>query len=35
MKVLSIDVGRKNLAYCLFNIKDNLEYNIELWDVID
>ena len=35
MKVLSIDVGMKNLAYCLFNIKDNLEYNIELWDVID
>ena len=35
MKVLSIDVGMKNLAYCLFNIQDNLEYNIEKWDVID
>ena len=35
MKILSIDVGMKNLAYCLFNIHDNLEYNIENWDVID
>ena len=35
MKILSIDVGMKNLAYCLFNIQDNLEYNIEKWDVID
>ena len=35
MKILSIDVGMKNLAYCLFNIQDNLEYNIENWDVID
>ena len=29
MKILSIDVGMKNLAVCLFNIKDNLEYEIE------
>jgi len=35
MKILSIDVGMKNLAYCLFHIQDNLEYNIELWDVVD
>ena len=35
MKILSIDVGMKNLAYCLFNIHDDLEYNIEKWDVID
>ena len=35
MKILSIDVGMKNLAFCLFNIQDNLEYKIELWDVID
>ena len=35
MKILSIDVGMKNLAFCLFNIQDNLEYNIEKWDVID
>ena len=35
MKILSIDVGMKNLAFCLFNIQDNLKYNIEKWDVID
>ena len=35
MKILSIDVGMKNLAVCLFNIKDNLEYEIELWDVLN
>ena len=35
MKILSIDVGMKNLAICLFNIKDNLEYEIELWDVLN
>ena len=35
MKILSIDVGMKNLAMCLFNITDDLEYKIELWDVID
>tara|TARA_B100000925_G_scaffold143444_1_gene107439 strand:- start:228 stop:1049 length:822 start_codon:yes stop_codon:yes gene_type:complete len=35
MKILSIDVGMKNLAYCLFNIQDNLEYTVENWDVID
>ena len=30
MKILSIDVGMKNLAFCLFNIHDNLEYNIKM-----
>ena len=35
MKILSIDVGMKNLAICLFNIRDNLEYEIELWDVLN
>ena len=34
MKVLSIDVGMKNLAYCFFEIKDN-NYKIIDWDVID
>ena len=34
MKVLSIDVGMKNLAYCFFDIKDN-NYKIIDWDVID
>ena len=31
MKLLSIDVGIKNLAYCLFNINDTLE--IDKWDI--
>ena len=35
MKILSIDVGMKNLAVCLFNITDTLEYKIELWDVLN
>jgi len=33
-KILSIDVGMKNLAYCLFVIKDK-DYTILDWDVID
>jgi len=33
-KILSIDVGMKNLAYCLFSIKDN-DYKVIDWDVID
>ena len=35
MKVLSIDVGMKNLAYCLFNITDDLKYTIEKWEVLN
>jgi len=35
MKILSIDVGMKNLAVCLFNITDTLEYEIELWQVLN
>lgn len=34
MKILSIDVGMKNLAYCLLNI-NNKQMVIEKWDVID
>lgn len=34
MKILSIDVGMKNLAYCLFSISEN-NYTIIDWDVID
>ena len=34
MKILSIDVGIKNLAYCLFSVKNNT-YEIDCWDVID
>ena len=35
MKILSIDVGMKNLAICLFNIKNNKNYEIELWEIIN
>ena len=35
MNILSIDVGMKNLAFCLFTINDNLEYTINCWDVIN
>jgi len=34
MKILSIDVGMKCLAYCLFTTIDK-EYNIEKWGIID
>jgi len=34
MKILSIDVGMKCLAYCLFTTTDT-EYNIEKWGIID
>ena len=32
MKILSIDVGMKNLAYCLFHIQDNLDLKSLLYD---
>ena len=36
MKILSIDVGIKNLAYCLFYINtETNRYEIDSWDVID
>ena len=36
MKVLSIDVGIKNLAFCLFEKKaDNDFYKIKSWDIIN
>ena len=36
MKILSIDVGIKNLAYCLFYIDpEKNTYEIDSWDVID
>ena len=35
MKVLSIDVGIKNLALCLFNIENKKEYKIVKWNVIN
>ena len=36
MKILSIDVGIKNLAFCLFEKPDgDNEYKIEKWDVVN
>jgi len=35
MKILSIDIGIKHLAFCLFNIKSKQEYCIEKWDIIN
>ena len=35
MKLLSIDVGMKNLAFCLININENKSYCIEKWDVLN
>ena len=34
-KILSIDVGMKNLAFCLIDYKDHENYSIDKWDVID
>ena len=35
MKLLSIDVGLKNLALCLFDKNENNEFYINIWDVIN
>ena len=36
MKVLSIDVGIKNLAFCLFEKPDNSEhFSIKKWDIVN
>ena len=36
MKILSIDVGIKNLAFCLFeNLSDNEPFKIKKWDIIN
>ena len=34
MKILSIDIGIKNFAFCLFE-KNDTKFNIIVWDVID
>ena len=35
MKIISIDVGIKNLAYCLFYIHDESMIEIDSWDVVN
>ena len=35
MNVLSIDVGIKNLALCLFNIESKEDYKILDWNVVN
>jgi len=35
MKLLSIDVGIKNLAFCYLNITDKEKFEIIKWDVVD
>ena len=35
MRILSIDIGIKHLAFCLFNINTKENYKIEKWGVID
>ena len=35
MKILSIDVGIKNLAYCLFFLDDIHSFEIDSWDVVN
>ena len=36
MKILSIDVGIKNLAFCLFEkAQDSSHFNITKWDVVN
>jgi hypothetical protein len=35
MRIISIDVGIKNLAFCLFSLNEDKKYEIENWGVID
>ena len=35
MKLLSIDVGMKNLAFCLFDVTNSKNFIINKWDVVD
>lgn len=35
MNVLSIDVGLKNLAFCLFHIRSQTDLSIKQWDILN
>jgi hypothetical protein len=35
MKLLSIDVGMKNLAFCLFDVTNSKNFLVTKWDVVD
>mgnify|MGYP003326316889 FL=1 len=35
MKILSIDVGMKCLAFCLLDVKDDKHYSIDKWGILD
>ena len=35
MKLLSVDVGMKNLAFCLLDVKPDKSYTIDDWQVVD
>ena len=35
MKIISFDVGIKNLAYCIFDVDDNKKYTILDWGILD
>jgi len=35
MKVISFDVGIKNMAYCIFNVEENAPFNIVDWKTIN
>ena len=35
MIILSIDVGIKNMAYCIFDVQSNESYCIKDWDIIN
>jgi hypothetical protein len=35
MRIISIDVGIKNLAFCLFSLNEDKTYEIENWGVVD
>lgn len=35
MKIISIDVGIKNLSYCLFEVDDDKNSNILKWEIVD